>query len=436
MRYLYFFFYLLLCWNIHSQSLYFPPTTGNTWEKVDPTQLGWCTDKIPALYNYLEKNNSKAFIVLQDGKIVLEKYFGTFTADSIWYWASAGKSLIGFLTGMQQEDGLLDIQEPTSKYLGTGWTSCTSVEESNITILHQLTMTTGLDDQVQPDNDCTLDSCLKCIAPPSTRWAYHNAPYTLLHDVLEAASGKKLNAYISQNLTPLTGITGLYLKNGWNSVFYSKPRMAARFGLLMLGGGAWNGTKVLADSTYFYKMIHPSQSINLAYGYLWWLNGQSSFKVPGLQISFPGPMLPAAPPDLYAAEGKNGQIINVVPTKKMVVVRMGDAPNGQAISLKLNDSIWVYLNPILCTTSMPELEKDDLITIAPNPVCEHFMIQKKNIDPVQCRLVNNMGQIIRQWNFSESKMDLNVLDIPDGFYYLDVRMIGGRRQVVKVVVGR
>ncbi|MCB0778746.1 MAG: serine hydrolase, partial [Flavobacteriales bacterium] len=76
--------------SLSAQNLYFPPTFGNTWETVDPASLGWCTDQLPPLLQLLEDNGTKAFIVLKDGRIAIEQYFGTFTQDSSWYWASAG----------------------------------------------------------------------------------------------------------------------------------------------------------------------------------------------------------------------------------------------------------------------------------------------------------------------------------------------------------
>ncbi|MFN3876130.1 MAG: serine hydrolase domain-containing protein, partial [Flavobacteriales bacterium] len=171
---------------------YYPPLTGNEWATVEPASMGWCTGYLQPLHDFLASSNSKAFIVLKDGRIAIEWYFGTFTQDSLWYWASAGKSLTAFLVGKAQEEGLLSIDEPSSNYLGTGWTSCTPAQEQAITIRHQLTMTTGLDDGV-PDPFCTAPSCLQYLAPPGTRWAYHNGPYTLLDGVLTAATGGTLN---------------------------------------------------------------------------------------------------------------------------------------------------------------------------------------------------------------------------------------------------
>ena len=107
-----------------AQVSYFPPINNNLpWDTISPNSLGWCNNKINELYSFLQQENSKAFIVLKDGKIVLEKYFGTFIKDSNWYWASAGKTLTGFCVGIAQAEGKLKITDQSSKYLGSGWTS-------------------------------------------------------------------------------------------------------------------------------------------------------------------------------------------------------------------------------------------------------------------------------------------------------------------------
>jgi CubicO group peptidase (beta-lactamase class C family) len=122
---------------------------------------------------------------LKDGRLVVEHYYGTYTADSAWYWASAGKSLTAMILGLAQQDGLLSLNDSTSKYLGR-WTSTTRPQQRQILIRHQLTMTTGLDDS--PPAPCTNESttpgCLLYLAPPATRWAYHTGAYRTLQDVL------------------------------------------------------------------------------------------------------------------------------------------------------------------------------------------------------------------------------------------------------------
>lgn len=365
----------LFCFNSNAQSLYFPPLTGNVWDTVSPASLGWCPDKVDTLLNYLEARDTKAFILLKDGKIAIEKYFGTFTMDSIWYWASAGKSLTAFTVGIAQQEGLLSINDSTSKYLGSGWTSCPPAKESMITIRNQLTMTTGLDDGVT-DNTCIDDTCLQYLADAGTRWAYHNAPYTLLDSVIRYATGQSLNSYVIQKIEVPTGMSGAYFPVGNDNVFFSKPRSMARYGLLILNHGNWNGNQVMTDTNYFHAMVNTSQTLNPSYGYLWWLNGKPTYMMPTLQFSFPGPLNPSAPNDMIAALGKNGQIINVVPGRNLVYIRMGETPgNGGAVSVGFNDTIWQKLNDVFCNSNyISPVSNENQLHIYPNPVENSFSI--------------------------------------------------------------
>ena len=265
-------------WVGKSQNLYFPPTVGSAWDTLAPASLGYCQPKIDSLYTFLEDNSTKAFILLKDGKIVLEKYFGGHTATSPWQWASAGKTITAFMVGIAQQEGHLSITDTTAQYLGQGWTNATPQQEEKITVRHQLTMTSGLDDGV-PDHYCTLDTCLNYLADAGTRWAYHNGPYTLLDQVIANATGQSLNSYTTQKLKTPTGMTGSFFSVGYNNVFFSTARSMARFGLLILNQGNWNGNQLLTDAAYFNEMVNTSQNLNNSYGYLWWLNGKSNFMI-------------------------------------------------------------------------------------------------------------------------------------------------------------
>jgi CubicO group peptidase (beta-lactamase class C family) len=90
-----------------------------------------------------------------------------------------------------------------------------------------------------------------------------------------------------------------------------------------------------------------SQTINQSYGYLWWLNGKSSYRLPQSQFQFSGSIIPSAPSDTYAALGKNDQKIYVVPSKKMVVIRMGDAADAVNMALSdFDDVLWQKINAL------------------------------------------------------------------------------------------
>lgn len=349
---------LLICCDKDSdpqpvEEIYFPPVASGTWETISPASLGWNETKIAELDAFLTTTSTRALIVLKDGKIAIEKYSGKqlvntsldFTQNSNWYWASAGKTLTSGLVGIAASRGEINLDSKTSDHLGVGWTSLTAEQENLITVRHQLTMTTGLDDDV--DNpDCTDPSCLIYKAAPGTRWAYHNAPYTLLDGVITAATGKTLNNYLNDKLSSKIGMDGQYIKTGDNNVYYSTPRSMARFGLLLLNNGKWDETQIIPED-YVNLMTSASQNFNLSYGYLTWLNGKASYMVPGLQVVLPGSVSPNAPDDMFAAMGKNGQLINVVPGEKIVVIRMGDAPGTNLVPFTFQDDLWEKLNEII-----------------------------------------------------------------------------------------
>ena len=407
--------FLLLSLFARAQNLYFPPVSGTSWDTISPATLGWCPAETDSLIQFLDDKDTKAFIVLKDGKIALEKYFGTFTSDSIWYWASAGKSLTAFLTGIAQDEGLLQITDPVSNYLGTGWTSCSSTNEGNIQIVNQLTMTTGFDDNV-PDPDCTDDTCLVCLAPPGTRWAYHNAPYHLVHDVIENASGSSLNLFTVSRLSLSTGISGAWVDH----VYYSTPRSMARFGLLMLAHGVWNGDTLLHNNAYYQQMITPSQNINPSYGYLWWLNGQPTYMLPQTQFVFNGPLINSAPMDMYAALGKNDQKIYVVPSQNMVVIRMGESAGISQLSLStFDEQLWEKLSDALCTsTSVTEINSQSE-SIYPNPSSGTFYlngIDPESIISVACH--DSKGRCVEKWFAGEKNYSLTSPNA--GIYFITV----------------
>ena len=330
-------------------TMYYPPVSGTEWQTTDPATFSWNTTQLTDLYNYLQTKNTKAFLILKDGKIVAERYFGTFTTDSLWYWASAGKTMTGMLVGIAQQEGLLNINNKTSQYLGNGWTSMPQAKEDLITVRHQLTMTTGMDNAV-PDDDCTLPSCLQYKADAGTRWFYHNAPYTLLDKVVENATGQTYNTYFQNKIRNRIGMNGLWFKTPgtYNNVYYSTPRSMARFGLLMLNKGKWDGSTILNDSNYFNAQVNTSQNLNLSYGYLTWLNGKATHMLPATSIVFNGMFAPIAPADMYAALGKNDQKIYVVPSQRLVVIRMGDAAgNSQLAVSSFDNELWGKLKTII-----------------------------------------------------------------------------------------
>ena len=327
-------------------NLYFPPSNSGEWATSSLEALDWKAEAEQALKDFLQEKNTKAFIVLKGGKIALEWYFGDHTQNTSWYWASAGKTLSAFTVGLAQEEALLDINNKTSDYLGSGWTNMETQKEDLITLWHQLTMTGGMNAAFF---DCVTSDCLQYVGDAGSRWAYHNGPYTLLQKVVANASQKDWSDYFNTNLRNKIGMDGFWLStNDLNNVYFSTARSMARFGLLNLNNGIWNKEVILGDEDYLNQMISTSQNFNQSYGYLLWLNGKSSYLAPGLPTEFNGPLIPDAPSDTYAGLGKNDQKLYIVPSEGLVIVRLGEDTGENLLGpSSFDNALWKKLNDLI-----------------------------------------------------------------------------------------
>ena len=325
---------------------YFPPIGSNVWETKAPAALNWNETQIQPLLDYLELKHSKSFIVLVDGKIVLEHYFNEHTANSPWYWASAGKTLTATVIGIAEQEGFLNVNDRVSDHLGTGWTSIPIGKENLITNQNLLSMNSGLNDAL---GDGVSKENLQYVADAGTRWAYHNV-YVKLQDVIAAVTGMTWQNYFNSRLRDKIGMTGMWIasgKSGDLSVYWSNTRSMARFGLMVLNNGKWK-TENIVNENYLNAATSTSQELNKSYGYLWWLNGKSSYHLPQTQFEFPGSIIPTAPSDMIMALGKNDQKIYIVPSKKMVVIRMGEAADDVNAALSDFDvELWNKINAVI-----------------------------------------------------------------------------------------
>ena len=78
---------ILVCgvvFSAHAQEYYFPSTEGTDWATIPPSDLGWCDEQIDSLYNMLAENNTHAFIILKDGKIVFDSFKFEISLDELY----------------------------------------------------------------------------------------------------------------------------------------------------------------------------------------------------------------------------------------------------------------------------------------------------------------------------------------------------------------
>lgn len=332
--------------NTSNPEPYFPPSKNNSWEKIPADELRWNSYAITALISFLAQKNTKSFMIIINGKIAMEEYFNGHTAESTWQWNSAGKTLVSSVIGIAQQEGLLRLDDPVSKYLGNGWTSEPVEKEKLITIRHLLTMTSGLNDKQQAN----YRRKLTFIADAGTRWSYNNV-FKILTTIIEKTSHQKYEDYFTKKIKNKIGMDGQWNIGKIFTIYHSNTRSMARFGILALNHGKWKQEQII-DKNYFSKSIKSSQELNLAYGYLWWLNGKSTYMIPGSQVVSTGHLIPNAPADTFAAMGAHDQRLYIIPSKKMIVVRMGETSNPAQPTFAVSNfdsELWAKINAITNT---------------------------------------------------------------------------------------
>lgn len=320
-----------------SAQLYFPPAAG-TWATVDPASVGWKAPELEAAADLAFQRASRTFIVLHNGRILIERYAGadaSFTRDV----ASAQKSITSLLVGIALARKVLQPTDTVSSVLGAGWSKADAASEAKITLQQLLSMTSG------------LDLSLAYAAPAGSAWLYNNDAYYRVKTMLEKRTGQDI-ATLSKTwlFAPIGAAQSSWgVRPGEDSMglpitgLSMSARDMARVGLLVQAGGAWSGVPVV-PAAYLGAALDSSQALNPSYGLLFWLNGKSFALAPqGTRVE--GALIPSAPKDLIAALGANDQKIYVVPSEGLVVVRQGGKATDadvQALS-QFDDELWAKL---------------------------------------------------------------------------------------------
>ncbi len=330
--------------------LYFPPSASGQWETVRPAEVGWHAKRLDDALSFAGGKHSTGLIVLRDGRILAERYWGTGGAHTVRDIASAQKSVVSVLVGIAQQQGLLSIDAPSSAVLGDGWSQAPADHERRITLRHHLSMCTGLDEELAPESE------------PGASWYYNNRAYHIVKDGLERVTGRPLDEWSREVLWGPIGMAdtswvtrqappgvprNLFAfgpEDAPFSALLTTVRDMARFGLLVQNHGEWDGRPVLADRFYLDAATETSQQMNPSYGFFWWLNGKASYLRPMRQGRVAGPLVPSAPPDLFCALGAADQKIYVCRSLGLVVARQGAAAEepGAAMS-SFDDALWAKL---------------------------------------------------------------------------------------------
>ncbi|MCR9277800.1 MAG: beta-lactamase family protein [Pseudomonadaceae bacterium] len=271
---------------------------------------------------------TSAVIVIRGSSIVAERYGNGFSRETAYRTWSTAKSITAAMIGIAEAEGLLDLDEPAAipEFASPG------DPRANITWRHLLTMSSGLYSQgantsaVYFGGQDAISSATSghLEAEPGSRWKYANNDTLLLlrglRHVLNDDEAYLRFAY--ESLLHPIGMHRTVMETDHagnligSSQVYTTPRDLARFGLLLLNDGVWEGQQILPsdwiDTVTTPAPAKPQIDGQQGYGGQFWLLN-----------SFEG-----IPADTYTTAGNKGQLVTVIPSEDLVIVRTGVNPNG------------------------------------------------------------------------------------------------------------
>ncbi|MFN0122917.1 MAG: serine hydrolase domain-containing protein [Blastocatellia bacterium] len=307
---------------------------GNDWETRTAKDAGMDATGIEDAVSYAAEHNSTGLVILRGGRIVTEKYWKDWTPETAQPIYSSSKSITSTLVGMAIEEGKIKSVNQSASDFVAAWKGA---PKNAITLRHMLTMTSGIKNTPGNNVRSEMDAFEETAAlplehQPGEVWAYNTPVYRMLVRVLEIASSQSIDQYTERKLSGPLGMSHSKWdcapapNNKTNCTWYrSCLRDMSRFGLLVLRNGQWE-SKQLISAKYLKEATSTSQKLNESYGYLWWLNGKTSFKLPGGGgAAQPGMLWPDCPADAFGALGAQDKKIYVVPSLDLVVSRHGGA---------------------------------------------------------------------------------------------------------------
>lgn len=273
--------------------------------------------------NGAKTKRTRAVVVLYKDKLIAEKYDTGFTKDSRILGWSMTKSITSSAFGVLAKQGKIDIYKPAPI---SEWKND---DRKNITLNDLLHMNSGLEWE---ENYTTICDATKMLFEaedmgkvqmdkpaqfkPNTHWNYSSGTTNLLSRILKnqfKTQQEYLDFWYSAVIDKI-GMNSMIVEQDMSGTFvgssyaWATARDWSKFGLLYLHKGNWNGEQILDESWVKYTST-PTNTSEGKYGAQFWLNAGGKF--------------PDVPRDMFYCSGYQGQMVAIIPSLDMVIVRMG-----------------------------------------------------------------------------------------------------------------
>lgn len=274
-------------------------------------------------------------LVVHKGQLVAEGYGNDHNIDTKHTSWSMGKSIISTLVGLQVDRGIMTLDQ---KNLLPEWSDA----RSKISLTNMLQATNGLDwvEDYGGVSDATNMLFLKPDAAaiaaakplkyqPGTYFYYSSGTTNIMSKILRNQLGEeKYQRLPYEDLFYKIGMHHTVMEKDASGTFvgssfvFAPGRDFARFGLLMLNKGNWEGSQVLSQEWVKFAVTPTPAAPIGQYGAQWWLNA-------GNKDNPADKLFPDLPNDAFYAGGFEGQWILVIPSEDLVIVRLGYTPKGE-----------------------------------------------------------------------------------------------------------
>ncbi len=283
--------------------------------------------------------NTRAVVVVYRGKVIGERYAPGFTRNTPQISWSQGKSITAALVGVLVQRGALTLEDPAPV---PEWRAPDDPRNA-IKVKHLMRMSSGLDFQNhglgRPESWLNTNEHFRIYfdainvfdhavhqpvdLPPDSAFRYRNSdPLTLgriVRQIVEVR-GEDYLTFPQRALFDRIGARNFVLEtDAWGNFIMTGYDFGSawdwvRFGLLHLWDGVWEGERILPEGWSEFVSTPAPGARNREYGGLFWLNQ--------------GGALPDVPADAYWPAGFMGQTTMIIPSRDMVVVRLGPSPGG------------------------------------------------------------------------------------------------------------
>lgn len=300
----------------NEESLYTPEDlTNSSWEMISsPESVGWSTEGLQEAYNFSQNMQTAAVMIIYQGKVLY--HWGDLARK---YWVhSCRKSFMSALYGIHVDAGNIDLSKTMADLGIDDNPPSLSDLEKTATVQMLLQARSGIYHPAAAEApSMKAERPERYSHAPGTFWYYNNWDFNVLGTIFEQETGAKIFENLKERIADPIGMEDFEVSDGQYQLeplsihpaypFRMSARDMARFGLLFLRNGVWEGNRIISEEWITESTTSYSEADSgMGYGYMWWITGDQ--------------VISNLDDGSYFASGYRGHFLFIIPDMDLVVV--------------------------------------------------------------------------------------------------------------------